>query len=159
MLEELDSIKTKKETIICQCNLCKSKRRTEKKENIKDYIEFIRFQYKDLIEHEGVCKKEVCLKIREMLCHILNFKPKTETGKLLECHGCGVVIPDHRYWCFDCMESSKKQFKEGYKQTLDNIIKGFIIIVKELKLAFKEKVLELKDFTEAETIVKHLRKD
>ena len=50
-----------------------SKYKTEKKESLKNYIEFIRLQYKELTKHEEVCKKEDCLKIREMLCHILYF--------------------------------------------------------------------------------------
>lgn len=50
----------------------------KKEDKLKDYVEFIRTQYSELTKQEEVCKKEDCLKIREMLCHILYFADSSD---------------------------------------------------------------------------------
>ena len=55
--------------------------KVEKRANLKDYIEFIRIQYKDLKTHKGISREEYCLKIEEMLCHILYLRDKELKNK------------------------------------------------------------------------------
>lgn len=67
------------------------KQKEETPSKLKEFIEFTKIRFEDLKKTQEICKKEDCLKIEEMLCHILYYKSKEETPSKYRCLDCNRI--------------------------------------------------------------------